>query len=283
MKRHIILTVMLSAMLGGLYAQDAAKEAPPSFTPEAGDFSGAVLFGRGNFLNQGLTVPQSAGNNTNWTVFRNAPVNNTVDPNFNSVSNIVGAEMRYFLKENIALKLSGGAILRNTPSSVNQPGVITLDNSGNPIGGSNAAWIPAYQSIIADNQSDISINLGGEYHFATKYNRLSPYAGVTIPFYYGRRSFYDPTINDQLDPSDPGFIVDVGVRHGEIFGFGAQAVAGVDYYLMEGFYFGFEIKPISYVYSHTSQIPAPGLEPLYAINHSWSFFAQTFLKIGFRF
>ena len=265
---------MLSAMLGGLYAQDAAKEAPPSFTPEAGDFSGAVLFGRGNFLNSGVGTIQTA--NTNWTVSGQAPFNNTVDPNFNDVTNIVGAEMRYFLKSNIALKLSGGAILRNTPAIGNVPGFIDT-------GGSNAAWIPAYQAVVADNTSDINVNIGGEYHFATKYNRLSPYAGINVPVYYGRRSQYDPTINDQLDPSDPNFIVDVGVRHVEQVGFGLQAIAGVDYYLMEGFYFGFEIKPISYVYAKNTKIPAPGLEPLYADNHSWTFFAQTFLKIGFRF
>jgi len=112
---------------------------------------------------------------------------------------------------------------------------------------------------------------------------LSPYAGLTIPFYYGRRSMYDPTINDALDPTDPGYIVDVGVRHGEIVGFGVQAVAGVDYYLMEGFYFGFELKPISYQYARLEQFPGPGLPTLQSNNTTFSFFSQTFLKIGFRF
>ena len=264
---------MLLTTLTGLYAQDT-KEAAPSFTPEAGDFSGAILFGRGNFLNSGVGTIQTA--NTSWTVSGQAPFNNTVDPNFNDVTNSVGAEMRYFLATNIALKLSGGAIIRNTPAMANVPGFI---DSSAP----NAAWIPAYQAVVADNTSDINVNLGGEYHFTTKYNRLSPYAGLTVPFYYGRRSQYDPTINDNLPPDDPNFVTDVGVRHVEQMGFGVQGVIGADYYLMEGFYFGFELKPVSYVYAKNAKYPAPGLEPLNAATSTWAFFSQTFLKIGFRF
>lgn len=269
---------MLFVSLGALYAQDAGSSSqgdqPSDFTPEAGDFSAAVLFGRGSFLNQGLTVPQSA--TYGWTVSGAAPYNNTVDPNTNSVNNIVGAEMRYFLTKDIALKLSGGAILRNTPSQPNLPGVI--DNNAN-----NSTWIPAYSAVVADNQVDINVNVGGEYHFATKYKRLSPYAGLTVPFYYGRRSLYNPTIDDSRDPDDPLYITDIGTRHGEIVGFGVQAVGGVDYYLMEGFYFGFEIKPVNYQYARMQQFPAPGLPTQQSNNHSFSFFSQTFLKIGFRF
>ena len=73
------------------------------------------------------------------------------------------------------------------------------------------------------------------------------------------------------------------MRHVEGFGFGAQAVGGVDYYLMEGLYFGFEIKPVSYIYSYSAKYPAPGLEALEADNHTISFFSQSFLKVGFRF
>ena len=275
MKIFITFTLIVFGLSGAIHAQESTQNAaPPSFTPEQGDFSGAVLFGRGNFLNSGLVVPSSP--NYSWSVPGTAPYNNTIDPNSNDVNNIVGLEMRYFLTTNIALKLSGGAIIRNTPAVGNVPGFI--DGTAN-----NAAWIPAYQAVVASNDSDVNINLGGEYHFATKYNRMSPYAGLTIPYYYGRRSLYDPTINDALDPSDPLYIVDVGVRHAELVGFGVQAVIGVDYYLMEGFYFGFESKPVSYVYSYNRKFPAPGLESLEAENTTVSFFSQTFLKIGFRF
>jgi len=306
MKRHIILTVMLSAMLAGLYAQDSTpKEEPVSFIPKKGSFTGAILFGRGNFLNSGLQVPQSptltpttttesvlqpggsylnvSTTKYNWNVGGVSPYNNTVDVNNNDVTNIVGAEMRYFISDQMALKLSGGALVRNTPSYVNKPGFIVTDPVTGAVATSDATWLPAYNAIKADNQADVNINVGAEKHFATKYNKLSPYAGLTVPFYYGRRSQYDPTIDDTKLPTDPQYIVDVGVRHAELVGFGLQSVAGVDYYLMEGFYFGFEIKPISYVYAYTTSRPAPGLPVQKADTHTLSFFSQTFLKIGFKF
>lgn len=271
--------MMLCGVFGYSYAQDAGTTSEGSgkaagYAPVAGDFSGAILFGRGNFLN--VTADEMtpvAG--MSWTVPGTAPYLNTTETNDNSISNIVGAEVRYFLMDNIALKLSGGAILRNTPARTNAPGVIDANAP-------NSAWIPAYEAVKNDNRSDININLGGEYHFASKYSRLFPYAGLTIPFYYARRTMYDPTISFDVD-GDDFQIVDVGHRHVETIGFGAQAVTGVDYYLLEGLYFGFELKPVSYVYAYSNKIPGPGLETLQADTHTFSFFSQVFMKIGFRF
>jgi hypothetical protein len=130
------------------------------------------------------------------------------------------------------------------------------------------------------------VNIGGEYHFATKYSRLFPYAGLTVPLYYAQRAIYNPTIDDgstSTAPTGSPRIVDVGVRSVAIKGFGVQAVAGVDYYLFEGMYFGIEIKPISYVYTYSNKIPGPGLESLKADTHTYSFFSQIFFKVGFRF
>jgi hypothetical protein len=287
MKKIKILAVALLAAFGA-YAQDATTSSTGGgsssgdFAPSAGDISGALLFGRGNYFTGGLDVPQVAGLWTQEAIIGTSPYANTVDPNDNPVTNIVGAEIRYFLANNIALKISGGAIIRNTPARANVPGFVQSDTDP-------GTWIPAYAAVEADNRVDMNINIGGEYHFTTQYSRLYPYVGATIPYYYARRSMYDPTIQDEggdsSDPSDPGTptVVDVGVRSVEIIGFGIQAVAGVDYYLLDGLYFGFETKPISYVYAYSNKIPAPGLETLSAETSTVSFLSQTFIKIGFRF
>ena len=288
---------MLFAMLGSLYAQDSApqveatkEDAPASFAPSAGDFSGALLLGRGNFLTSGVTVPSSpyykSSGSSSWVVNSQNPYANNVDATDNSVSYIVGIEGRYFITDRIAAKLSGGAIFRNTPSFDNLPGYIPLDPNGVPT--STAAWLPAYDAVIADEQADVSVNVGGEYHFTTKYSRLFPYVGLTLPFLYARRSAYDPTINvgdlaNPTDPTEPDYIIEVGVRRAEIFGTGFQAVAGFDYYIAEGLYFGVETKPISYLYMYSGKNPAPGLESLDAKSITWSFLTQTFLKLGIRF
>src|SRR5687768_3676385 len=121
MKKYTILAWMLLVSLGCVYAQDATTTTTTTTTtgsgdaadyaPAAGDISAAIIFGRGNFLNNGLTLVQTA--NASWTVPGTAPYNNTQEVNSNDITNIVGAEARYFLMDNIALKLSGGAIIRN--------------------------------------------------------------------------------------------------------------------------------------------------------------------------
>lgn len=274
MKKYTILAAMLLGLLGGVSAQDGGQKegssaSSASYAPKAGNISGAVLFGRGNFLNH-TDMPQAGSSRVPGT----APQNNTVGTSGNSVSNIVGIELRYFLQDNFALKLSGGGILNNTPARANTLPVYMEGDSG-PV------LIPAHDAVVADNNASFNVNLGGEYLFSTSNSRLFPYVGANVPFYYTRRSMYDPTIGTNA-MGEP-FIADLGTRHAETVGFGVQAVTGIDYYLMEGFYFGFEIKPVSYVYAYSTKVAAPGLGGLQADTHSFSFLSQTFMKIGFRF
>jgi hypothetical protein len=273
MKKCIIISALLLGLLGSVFAQDDAE----SFGPAAGDFSGAVLFGQGSFLEAwpNLTIPAAPWGNTSWSVSGNSPYQNTVDANWNEVANMVGVEGRYFFTSRIALKVSGGAIFRSTPPRDNVPGVI------DPLS-PNASWIPDYDAVVQDQSADFNLNIGGEYVFPSKkFVRMFPYVGANIPLLYGRRTQYDPTITLE---SGGGFVIaDVGLRNVEAFGFGLQSVAGVDYYIAQGLYFGFEFKPISYVYIFNSKIPAPGLEALKADTHTWSFLSQMYFKLGFRF
>lgn len=269
MKRHIILSLLV---FGSLVAQVQGQE-PDAYAPEKGDVSLGVLFGRGNFLTSGLLVPSVP--QPGWTVPGAAPYANFVSGNDNSASNIVGVEGRYFVADDFALKLSGGAIIRDTPSRLNVESTTDFSNTN------NQAWIPNYESVEARDEVDANVTLGGEFHFDTKYSRVSPYTGLSVPFYYARRSLYDPAVTTA--PNGQAVITDIGTRHIEIIGAGAQLVAGVDYYLLEGFFVGAEIKPVSYVYAYSQKSPGPGLENLESDTHTFSFLAQTFLKLGFRF
>jgi hypothetical protein len=281
MKKISLIALTLLGSLGA-YAQDTSTtgstgDAATDYAPAAGDFSASLLFGRGNFMISNLDAGVPAVPTTSWQVPGSAPVNNTVDANGNDVTNMVGAEVRYYLMDNLAIKLSGGAIIRNTPAQTNIPGFI--DSSDD-----KAAWIPAYASVKADNRIESNVNLGVDKIFTTKYNRVFPYVGITIPFYYARQSFYDPTIIDADGSSgaDP-VIVDLGVRSAEIIGFGGQIVGGFDFYVFEGMYMGFEIKPVSVVYAYMVKAPGSGLPTGQSENTTYSFFSQPFLKIGFRF
>jgi len=278
MRKFLLLGAMLLSMVVSVYAQE--EEAGSGYAPAAGDFTGAVLFGRGTFLNV-PNAPDAPWNNTNWTVSGQAPSQSTVRAGSNTITNMLGVEGRYFVTDIIAAKLSGGAIFGSTPERPNNPAFTSSS--------SNAAWIPAYEAVQKEKTVDICINIGGEYHFpSTKFERVFPYVGANFPLLYGRRTQYDPTIalrNEIVEGQtvQVPYAVDVGLRHSEVFGWGIQAVAGIDYYLQEALYMGFEFKPISYLYTYSNKLPAPGLPDLEANNHTWAFFSQIYFKVGFKF
>jgi len=300
MKKYLLLTIVLLAGLSlATYAQDedsgfdGAKESS-EFGAKAGDITGAILFGRGNFLDYG-SVPNAPGNYSNWTVYGQAPFANTIDANYNTLTNIVGGEVRYFITDRIAVNLSGGAIIRNAPDLQNvqyfyiDPYSVDLI-PGNDPSTSNQGWIPQYGSVVADNSIETNINLGGEYHFPSpRFNRLFPYLGANFNYYYSRRSMYDPSVyystnyifgSDGTGGTDV-LVYDIGVRSAIVKGIGAQTVAGIDLYLIPGIYVGLSTRPVSYLYIRDDKIPGPGLESLKSESHTWSFFAQTFIKVGF--
>jgi len=272
MKKYLILIFIVAFTLTTVNAQDKDSDKAEKvdgcktatvFAPQKGDFTAAMVFGRGAFLNNGLTVPSSYG-----SVSGQAPIDNTVDANDNNIGNMVGAEGRYYVSNKFAISFTGGAILRNTPARLAIPAVI--DGNGNTI-------IQAYDAVIADERIDANLTVGGQWLFNTKNDRLFPYVGFALPFDYARKSLFDPTITQN------GSIVDLGARHVDITAFGVQAVAGVDYYLAKDVFFGFDIKPVSYTYAVSVKTPGPGLFDLEADTNTVSFFAQFSFKLGFKF
>lgn len=251
------------------YANDTCAVAA-RFAPQKGDFTAQMLFGRGAYLNSpNLLVPSSSNN---ASVSGAAPYVNDIDANSNDVSNMIGAEFRYYATNKFAIKLSGGAILRNTPYVINIPGVWDSVNS---------EWIiPPYDTVDATEEAEANVSIGAEFLFNTKNDRLFPYVGFALPFDYARRSVFTPP---SIDASGNVTIPDYGTRHIEITAFGVQAIAGVDYYLAKDVFFGFEVKPVSYTYAYSIKSPSPGLFNAEADNNTLSFFAQFSMKIGFKF
>jgi outer membrane protein W len=277
--KYKILSLLILLTLSGannLKAQDDGEV-------KAKKFSGAILFGRGIYLSE-PTVPASPGL-YNWTVSGEAPTIEGISSQ-NDITNMIGVEFRYFVSNKIALKFNGSAIFRNTPARDNVQGVTPATSGAVDSASSNAGWIPNYAATVMDNSLNINVSVGGEYHFISS-GKLSPYLGVMIPFCYGRRSMYDPTVTvdmtKSLDDATAVKITDVGDRHIEQIGFGGQLIAGGDYNLSESLFIGLEIKPISYLYAYNIKYPAPGLESRKADTHAWGFFTQPVFKIGFRF
>lgn len=281
MKKYLILCFILVFALTSAHAQDKDSDyhhqyhhykgdtctVGPRFAPQKGDFTAAMVFGRGAFINGGLVVPSSF-----QSVSGAAPFANDVDANDNDVTNMVGAEGRYYASNKFAITLSGGAIWRNTPENLGVPAVI--DVNGNTV-------IQAYDAVVADERVDVNFSVGGQWLFNTKNDRLFPYVGFALPFDYARRSLFDPSIT--VDGVGNVTITDLGARHVDITAFGVQAIAGVDYYVAKDVFLGFDIKPISYTYAYSIKTPGPGLMDLEAETDTLSFFAQFSFKVGFKF
>ena len=275
MKKIIALSIILLGSLAGNAQSTDQDDMTNKYDTQKGDFSAAVLFGRGNFFESNLGTPPAPPLEGEWTVPGSAPRADFISANSNSFANMVGIKGRYFLESNIALKASFGAIIRDTPSRVNAESQSDFSGDVN-----NQILIPNYAAVKENNQVDLNLNIGGEYHFDSRFDRVSPYGGLDIPFYYARRSMYDPSV---ITVDNTPEVVDVGNRHTELIGTGAQVVAGLDFTLLEGLYIGIETKPVSYIYAYSTKSPGPGLENLEANTNTISFFVQNFLKLGMRF
>lgn len=277
MKKYLILCFILALTLTSVNAQDKDSNhscktdsccvVADKFAPQKGDFTTAMVFGRGAYLNGGLVVPSSYSSVSGTAAFAN-----DVSANENDITNMVGAEARYYVKNNFAITLSGGAIIRNTPARLAIPSV--TDVAGNVL-------IQAYDAVVADESISANVSLGGQWVLNTKSERLVPYLGFALPFDYARQSLYDPTIT--VDNAGNPTITDLGARHVDISAFGVQAVAGVDYYITKDVFFGFDMKPVSYNYAVSVKTPGPGLMNLEAETNTVSFFAQFSFKLGFKF
>jgi len=241
-------------------------------------FSMAILFGNGIYLAE-PAIPASP-TTADWTVSGEAPYASGISTN-NSLTNMIGAEFRYFVSNGFALKLNGSGIFRNTPAADNVPGVTPATSEAVDPTSPNAGWIPNYAATVMDNSLNVNVSVGGEFHIATG-TQVLPYVGVMVPFGYGRKSQYNPTTNVSM-ATGLAAVTDVGVRHIETIGFGGQLVFGADYNLTEGFYLGVEIKPVAYLYAYKTKCPAPGLETRSADTHTYGFFTQPVFKIGVRF
>lgn len=291
MKKYLILTLTFLMLNGFAALSQEEEETTVVEEEEVVDepikggclvfrFTGSVNFGRDNFLTSGLSVPASISSGSNYGSSAPAILGDIINESDNSAVNMIGVEGRMFITDEIAVKLSGGAAIQRTPAQEYIQGYKAV---GGVVGGvGNAGVIPEKLAVPKKTDFIFNTTIGGEYHFRKK--NLSPYLGVAFPFYYVRKSQYDPTYKvDASNKQQPIQITDVGIRIAEMFGFGAQAVAGLDYYFKSNFYMGFEIKPFSFIYAYTAEYPAPGLPSAKASSSAYGIFTQPLFKIGFVF
>ncbi|MDR2888007.1 MAG: hypothetical protein LBV26_08445 [Bacteroidales bacterium] len=193
-------------------------------------------------------------------------------PQDNYIINMLGVELKYFVKSNIAVGFAGAGFIYGTPGKSGIPGVSNTNTiPATPV-------LPTYNEIDAELESNAVGTLSGFYYFNTGNERIAPYGGASFTFQYAGLTAEDAMpANPQLD--EPL----MGPRKGQIFGWSPALVGGIEYSVQPGFLIGFEIKPVSYYSSSARLYPQQGMEAMEGKLREFSFFSQPRFKIGFRF
>jgi hypothetical protein len=281
MMKKIFLFVLLGVWTLSLQAQNDAPSSGDGYAPRAGNLQANLLLGKGLFYAADgiLLIPKNATAEGNSLTTGLPGYLTLSDPNSNSLVNMVGIEVKYFIADQLAVSLSGAGYINNTPwrEAVDA----TTAEIPLPGGGSKTETVlPKYVNIDAQLKTRVVVNAGGQYYFGVGNERIHPYGGVqgTIQFAgLSAQSAYSGGENVEADAKD------AGARTGQLFGWALSAVAGVEYSLLPGLTVGFEIKPVSYYYSGLSLFAQPGLAAMTGENQDCVIFGQPLFKIGFRF
>ena len=225
---------------------------------------------------------------------------NSGSMNFMTRNYMVG--MKVFLTDHINLNLSGAYMLNMQPSKNFVEGesfdVAGLNTQTYDVSVTPATVEPggiyAQKAILGAVTNKLMVQLGSEYYFTTRNERIFPYIGVfgqfkmariesIYPAYtgqyiatdYAEGEGYPDMANEELDTYRSS-------RGGQALGFGGGINIGVEYALMEGLFVGIDVAPVCYQYT-LLHLSVGGQDPYYASNHNLRAFAFPQLTFGFRF
>ena len=290
------------------------------FAPKAGQVQFQLNVGAGQFFNDmtGLyyMLPDEDGtamgiggdrNTLEPGTYGNAYISgdlstlltNSGSMNFMTRNYTVG--MKVFVSDHFNINLSGAYMLNMQPSknfiegesySLEDLNVKDYDISVTPatVG---VGDIYASKAILGAVTNKLMVQLGTEYYFHTRNERIFPYIGVFGQFKMARIESLYPYTGQMVDtdyPAGEGYPdmakeeLDMyrASRGGQALGFGGGINIGVEYALMEGLFVGVEVAPVCYQYT-LLHLQVGGQDPYYATNHNLRAFAFPQLTLGFRF
>ena len=219
--------------------------------------------------------------------------------NFMTRNYMVG--MKVFVTDHINLNLSGAYMLNLQPKKDFIEGE-AFDIAGLNVKDYDVSETPATvgvgdiyasKAILGAVTNKLMVQLGGEYYFNTRNERIFPYIGVFGQFKMARIESIYPYTGQFMStdlPEGEGYPdmnyeeVDMyrTSRGGQALGFGGGINIGVEYALMEGLFVGIEVAPVCYQYT-LLHLQVGGQDPYYAMNHNLRAFAFPQLTFGFRF
>ena len=209
--------------------------------------------------------------------------------------------MKVFVSDHININLSGAYMLNMQPKKDFIEGE-AYDISGLNVKDYDVSETPATvgvgdiyasKAILGAVTNKLMVQLGTEYYFNTRNERIFPYIGVFGQFKMARIESIYPYTGQYMStdlPEGEGYPdmnyeeVDMyrTSRGGQALGFGGGINIGVEYALMEGLFVGIEVAPVCYQYT-LLHLQVGGQDPYYARNHNLRAFAFPQLTFGFRF
>ena len=290
------------------------------FAPKAGQVQFQLNVGTGQFFNDmtGLyyMLPDEDGtamgigsdrNTIEPGTYGNAYISgdlstlltNSGSMNFMTRNYTVG--MKVFVSDHININLSGAYMLNMQPKKDFIEGesyqIDELNVKDYDVSITDATVgvgdIYASKAILGAVTNKLMVQLGTEYYFNTRNERIFPYIGVFGQFKMARIESLYPYTGQYMDtdyPAGEGYPdmnyeeVDMyrASRGGQALGFGGGINIGVEYALMEGLFVGVEVAPVCYQYT-LLHLQVGGQDPYYATNHNLRAFAFPQLTLGFRF
>ncbi|WP_299234953.1 BT1926 family outer membrane beta-barrel protein [uncultured Bacteroides sp.] len=298
-KKLCILLLSVCTVAPGMAQQYSSSDA--SFAPKKGQWQVSAVIGNNQMFDQNMEylLPTYWNGSTNSEFAFNNPVGlpgtnfQSGDPgywlnlgklNSNTLMNLIGIQGKYFLTDRWDINAMFSMNINATPSR----DYIEGDHSVPEFP------IQDYKYIEGRIQNAWTVQLGSNYYFNTKNERINLYLGGVLGWQMGRIETSYPYTGETVIDEDMSEETDEDLntesvqlytpnsRAGQIFGLRVGAVAGIEYSIAKGLIFGFEVQPVSYRYD-CIQICPKGSAVYQAGHHSIGLFATPNLKIGFRF
>lgn len=201
----------------------------------------------------------------------------------NSLTNMLGVQLKYFVSDNWSLNLSLGMNIDVTPSKDYVEGDYETVTD---------MIIPEQKYINAQTSNNWFVNVGTDRYFKTSNPRIHPYVGVTAGFQMARVDTKEPYVGTYADGEDDfgDEEIDGLDKHvyyaagnvGEMFAIKGGLVTGVEYSLSKGLILALECQPLVYRYD-VIQICPQGFDKYLASHHNIKLIEMPVLKLGFRF
>lgn len=252
-------------------------------------FKISLMLGNSGMFNQELNYLTPKYSETELGIGNGAKAGQTVDPgaylNFeglgsNSLVNMAGIQISYYVTDDIEVNISGGLDLRKTPAR----NYVENEEFRDGYNIQGAKWV---EGCLKNNWL---VNIGGNYHFGTSNEKVDLYGGAVFGYQRGEITTTTPSYtradyeyfykDDKTKVAEAVYEPRKG--NGRIQCLTADIVAGASYSLSEGLFIGLEFSLYSFRYSLLEVRPLDN--KVYQADHFTNrVFSSPMLKFGFRF